>query len=84
MSLVADGVNRKIFILMRNMLAVYYVRLQWKSHGKNTVNGRYSVTDKCSETYVAYPMKISNKIFRANCGLEGRFLIAAIGNSDKY
>ena len=50
MSLVADGVNRNIFILMRSMFAVYYVRLQWKSHGENTVNGHYSVTGKYSET----------------------------------
>jgi hypothetical protein len=43
MSVVADGVNRNIFIVLRSMLAVYYVRLQWKSHGENTVNGHYNV-----------------------------------------
>jgi len=43
MSVVADGVNRSIFILLRSMLAVYYVRLWWKSHGENTINGYYGV-----------------------------------------
>jgi len=43
MSVVADGVNRNIFILLRSMLAVYYVRIQWKSDGENTVNGHCSV-----------------------------------------
>ena len=43
LSVAADGVNRNIFILLRSMLAVYYVRLQWKSHGENTVNGHCSV-----------------------------------------
>ena len=43
MSVVADGVNRNIFILLRSMFAAYYVILQWKSHGENTVNRHYSV-----------------------------------------
>jgi hypothetical protein len=43
MSVVADSVNRRIFILLKSMLAVYYVRLQWKSHGEYKVNGHYSV-----------------------------------------
>jgi len=41
MSVMTDSVNRSIFILLRSMLAVYYVRLQWKSHGEYTVNEHY-------------------------------------------
>jgi len=70
--LVVVDVNKKIFILLRSMFAVYYVRLQWISHGEYTVNGHcgcggtsfYLILCECTATSGSISLR---KLFAIIC-----------------